>query len=233
VTKPWTALPLDYWENGWASRPLPLSAAATCFSRLRQLRSRFQWVDQIIEAWLDGRIEVDYLSARALKLVVVLETLRAGVYGEKSPESQLIVPDAIWTDALKFILRQLRFYLTAGLKVNAEKRDQICMVEKWQELNRRSFRATLKATLKELSVSESEATLDFVVRMRNRLVHEGNFLCETIGVGYSHPLGESPDKTKEFLFLVAFLDRVVLQMLGLGTYVRKDSSEPDAAGPDE
>jgi hypothetical protein len=50
-------------------------------------------IDHIIQAWLDGRTERDFLNARALKLVVVLEALRAGTVIQASELQAWVLAD--------------------------------------------------------------------------------------------------------------------------------------------
>src|SRR5205814_2250842 len=52
VTKDYTALPLDCY-NG-KNRLLPLSAATSCYARIRELEQTYMWGGRNIDSWLDA-----------------------------------------------------------------------------------------------------------------------------------------------------------------------------------
>ena len=86
---------------------------------------------------------------------------------------------------------------------------------KTSALNRRSFRYFLKKLCETLEVNVSTEDLDLFVKCRNELVHKGRFYCSTVTI-------ETKDKVKEYGFLVNFLDRIFLKLLGYsGPYINR------------
>jgi hypothetical protein len=54
-----------------------LTASKDALSRVKHFRETYDPNNRLINAWLDARTETDYLEARTLKYVVVIETLNA------------------------------------------------------------------------------------------------------------------------------------------------------------
>ncbi|MGH7794487.1 MAG: hypothetical protein ACREQ2_06280, partial [Candidatus Binatia bacterium] len=86
---------------------------------------------------------------------------------------------------------------------------------KIRALNRRSFRYFLRTLCETLDLNVSAEDLDLFVNCRNELVHKGRFYCSTVTT-------ETESKVKEYGFLVNFLDRVFLKLVGYsGPYINR------------
>jgi hypothetical protein len=208
VTKRFSALPLDY-QSGSRSR-LPLTFVPTCFTHVRQRDAQYHWNKRLIDSWLEARTDTDYVEARALKCVVVLETLRTIVLRD-GPPRDLLGP-AQWENFLAYALPQVRLYLRAEMKVAADTVASLTDPQKWRWLNRKSFRSDLSVTFKRLGMPRPQY-LDWFIESRNKLIHEGTFRC--IADKATLP-GEAPQNpTDEYLFIASFVDRVIMHVFGL------------------
>jgi hypothetical protein len=77
VCKADTAQPLCF-NPAMRTRETPaLTASKDALSRVKHFRETYDPNNRLINAWLDARTETDYLEARTLKYVVVIETLNA------------------------------------------------------------------------------------------------------------------------------------------------------------
>jgi hypothetical protein len=221
VTKPFTALPLN-WKR--ANHELvPLAALPVCLSRLQKLRTRYARILSVVDTWLDARYETDFLHARALKFAVVLESLRDIILTADTTYATTWLTEPKWTQTVALFLPELRKILTTGVNAPQEVVNILCEPTKWQGFNRKSFRSDLNAAFKRLGVHEVAADLDLVIRIRNKLIHEGRFLCEA---DPSVLQAFKDGKTDEFLFLAAFVDRVVMQAFGLEQYLTLADRRP-------
>ncbi|HYI96081.1 MAG TPA: hypothetical protein VEX68_21235 [Bryobacteraceae bacterium] len=178
---------------------------------LQSRRVQLDLDSRIINAWLDARIDTDYLESRALKFVIVVEMLRAIVLRSQPPRRHL--DQALWEQFLLYALPHLKFYLQAGIRCTNDVVQALTNRRKWEDLNRRSFRSDISAALKLLGAKESGRTIELFVESRNKLIHEGRFRCT------SEPLPLESDAprtaTDEYLFVAGFVDRVILQSFGL------------------
>jgi hypothetical protein len=81
-------------------------------------------------------------------------------------------------------------------------------------LNRTGFRAVVKALCRYLRFTPDRGELELFVKSRDYLVHTGEFYCDAAKPNDRAKVTPLPDATKEFFFLVSFLDRLFLKLLG-------------------
>lgn len=165
----------------------------------------------LIDSYLDAKAEGDYLEVRGAKLVVALELLK-NIFLQlpSSPINELILDEEHFISVSTLVKDILREKL---IKDGAESQQRCEVYSKIQELNRSSFRSVLEQICMMVNLQVDEKDMDLVIRSRNSLVHTGYFIFETLS-------SEEKEQYKlkmvwdEYLFLVAFLDKLILKLLG-------------------
>ncbi len=167
-----------------------------------------------IDAYLDAKAENDYLQLRGIKLAVAMEALKAAL--QKLP--RVNVQEYILDDSdFKSIRRKIEKFVRDELKaenVGPTQRDAIC--KKLSELNRRPFKAILKGLFDYIDLRVDEQDLALFVKSRDSLVHQGRFYYETATLDDRKQVEPFHSEIEEYCFLVNFLDRVFLKLLGYG-----------------
>jgi hypothetical protein len=211
VTKDYTALPLNYYHGN--DRLVPLSAATACYPRIRELERSYMWGGRIIDSWLDARGEGDYIESRALKFVVVLESLRSIVLRGQPLRRHLA--ESPWNSFLEYIIPAAHDILSNQLQCSRDVIAALTDRRKWEDLNRKSFRSDIVATFKRLGVDESKRNIELFVGCRNKIIHEGRFRCQAEPDVGSSEMDAPQTPSAEYSFLASFVDRAILQMFGL------------------
>jgi hypothetical protein len=173
-----------------------------------------------IDAYLDAKAENDYLETRGVKLAVALEMLKA-VFVE--------LPDSL---AKEFVLNEEDFKklvqpiseavdkILEQEGVEKDTRKAICGDKKIEGLNRRAFRYFIDKLCKQIRLNVEETEIKLFVECRDKLVHKGRFYFEAATQQERENCLPLPSKTHEYFFLVNFLDRIFLKLLGYsGTYI--------------
>jgi len=174
----------------------------------------------VIAAYLDAKAEQDYLEARGAKLAVAMEMLKA-VFLELPDSSvkEYVLEEVPFNN----LLNPLRDAIDQVLKregIDTESRKAIGSDGKIHSLNRRSFRYIMNKLCKNIGLEVGEKDLALFVECRNTLVHRGQFYCAAATNGEREKCPPLPSKTHEYFFLVNFLDRIFLKLLGYsGVYI--------------
>lgn len=216
VTKRYSGLSLNAHSANEGC--LPLLALERCFSRMRELQRTYA-LRPVLEIWLEARTDVDYIETRALKLVTVIEALRTSVLGTEIEST--IIAKADWDAFKAHILPLSHAYLTAKGNLNRQEVELIVTPARWEQLNRRSFRSQITKTFKTLRVNESARSVELFINSRNKLIHEGRFRCNSDLEAVEVEPDAPKDQVAEYLFIARFVDRVILQAFGLGSYLAK------------
>ena len=83
-----------------------------------------------------------------------------------------------------------------------------------------SFKSVIEDLCDYIKFSASKQEIDLFVACRNSLIHEGKFYCETATPKQRNDCTPLNTQTEEYMFLVNFLDRVFLKLLGYsGPYI--------------
>jgi hypothetical protein len=83
-----------------------------------------------------------------------------------------------------------------------------------------SFKSLIENLCNSINLSVSQKEIDLFVKCRNSLIHEGEFYCKTATPEQRKRCKPLNTQTEEYLFLVNFLDRVFLKLLGYsGPYI--------------
>ncbi len=173
-----------------------------------------------IDAFLDAKAENDYLETRGVKLAVALEMLKA-VFLElpDSSAKEFVLDQGDFkthvqpiSEAIEKILEQ------EGVEKNDRK--AIFSEKKIKGLNRRAFRYFIGKLCNQIGFNVEEKEIRLFVECRDELVHKGRFYCEVATNEEREKCPPLPSKTDEYFFLVNFLDRIFLKLLGYsGTYI--------------
>ena len=167
-----------------------------------------------MDAYLDAKVEHDFLETRAGKLALAIEKLkhtflRSGV----ADVGEYVVPDATFQPLVADIVKTIRPILeNAGNP--AEKVAMIASEGKVGGLNRAAFRGILKALCRYASLTVPSKEIELFILCRDYLVHTGQFYCQggTAEEWANVPPAATP--LEEFCFLISFLDRVFLKLFG-------------------
>jgi hypothetical protein len=94
------------------------------------------------------------------------------------------------------------------------------LFRKSMNINGGAFKSLIQNLCNSINLSVSKQEIDLFVKCRNSLIHEGEFFCITAKPKQRKRFHALGTQTEEYLFLVNFLDRVFLKLLGYsGPYI--------------
>jgi len=175
-----------------------------------------------IFSYLDGKVEGDFLEMRGVKLVVALEMLKA-VYLELplANATEFCIDSALFAG----IFETLKSAVSKILKdkdIPPVGRENVYSA--MRGLNRTSFGTVLKGLFSEIDFRPDKDELKKFIECRDRLVHRGRFYSQVATEEERQRIPAFPRPIDEYAFLVNFLDRIFLRLLGYdGPYI--DHSE--------
>lgn len=165
-----------------------------------------------IDAYLDAKAEHDHLQMRGVKLAVAMEMLKS-VFLElpECPVAEYIIP----AKDFKHLKHNLKKAISEVLKKGSVGED-LCgaVYGKLEELNRTSFKNILVSLCEFVQLDVEKQDLKLFIACRNSLVHNGRFCCESPKLEERQKCIELSSFLDEYFFLVNFLDRVFLKLLG-------------------
>lgn len=173
-----------------------------------------------IDAYLDAKAEADYLEMRGIKLAVAMEILKS-VFIElpDAPMKGYILEEEKFKELSPHLCKVMDEFLQTE-KIDRDFRKAMCNSKKVLELNRRSFAYFLKKLCRHIDLRINEDDVRLFIQCRNKLVHYGRFYCAMATPEERNECNPLPSKSHEYHFLVNFLDRVFLKLLGYsGPYV--------------
>ena len=174
----------------------------------------------MIDAYLDAKAENDYLQTRGVKLAVAFEMLK-GVLLElpDSSAKEFVLEQEDFKKHVQSISETIEKILQQG-GVEKNDRKAICSEKKIEGLNRRAFRYFIGKLCKQIDLKVEENEIRLFVACRDKLVHMGRFYCEVANNEERKECPHLPSETDEYFFLINFLDRIFLKLLGYsGTYI--------------
>jgi hypothetical protein len=163
-------------------------------------------INGLIAAFLDARLEGDYLESRGIKTVVVLEMLK-NLFTDEYCQTE-------WNSLLpRSLRRNISNIIQCALKERKiESGPSQAVQEALGQLSRPTFKRIMLYMIGKLALVEKDSLVKGVMQARNSLVHTGQFLSM-----------RDPEKAKEqgftdavheFFLLLSFADRVLLRVLG-------------------
>ena len=217
ITKPYTAQALCFNPKSRTAVQLPIDEAVIALPAITAFRKKFDPRDRIINAWLDARVETDYLEARTLKYVVVIEALNAITIQAEPAIPRTVVESKIRRDLHRTVL--------AGIPSDSAVARKVLTLENWQRINYSSFRSTFIAVCDLHFIRVLASDLKLFTRIRNDAVHR---LTHDLSIPLPDEwtIPEQPQAAIHF-FAAAFVDSVILQLFGLGAHLTQ-SAEPDS-----
>lgn len=180
----------------------------------------------LINAYLDAKAENDYLEGRGIKLVVVMEMLKKALLKDE-PELECIINEDYFKKQQQNL--QIVFKKIFEQCTNSDLRRMF--YSNIRGINRTPFEEILNRLCKRIDLQVKKDYLQAVVDSRNKLIHEGNFLCESDDKKEKYRNIEDypqfQDPEHEYYFLMNFLDKCFLRLLSYkGFYYKwKSASE--------
>lgn len=171
-----------------------------------------------IDAYLDAKSENDYLQLRGIKFAVAMEALKAVLL--KLPRIN-VKEYILGNNDFKSTRRKIEKFVRDELKaenIGPTQRNEIC--KKLSELNRRPFKDILIDLFDSIDLRVEKQDLALFVKSRDSLVHQGRFYYETATPDDREQVEPLNSEIEEYRFLVNFLDKVFLKLLGYsGSYI--------------
>jgi hypothetical protein len=168
----------------------------------------------VIDAYLDAKVEHDFLETRAAKVALALEKLKqvclqtgAMAVGEFEADEAVfrrVVP-AIVSAALPPAI-------SGGIPADVAKR--IISESKVVGLNRTSFRQVVRVLLSLIALKVPTDEQGLFIACRNSLVHVGRFYCDAATADQKAKVRPLETPFEEYCFMISFLDRIFLKIFG-------------------
>ncbi len=183
-------------------------------------RESYNFSEGTIDAYLDAKAEGDYLEMRGVKLVVAMEMLKAVVLELPCAfVEEYIIKDQKFKELAHNLCTAADDVLQKE-NINKDSRKAICNDKKVLELNRRSFAHFLKKLCRHIGLKVKGNEIRQFVEFRNKLVHRGRFYWTIATLEEREKYKPLPSRSHEYFFIVNFLDRVFLKLLGYsGPYI--------------
>ena len=221
ITKPYSPLcVIDYLRPGHTDDYLAASL-------LLFIERKDAWaLNRLFDAYLDAKSETDFLEMRGVKLAVAVEMLKASFFhatGQREYLMQL-------TDFQKLIRRLQKAVRPEIMMALIRTADRKLLYSNCQSLSRVPFRAILEELCRYLSLRIDDKDIALFVRSRDSLIHQGLFLTQTcepsrslVGLPFRNP-------HQEFFWLLHFIDRLFLRLVGYnGPYLDWSATESPAS----
>lgn len=195
----------------------------------------------LINAYLDAKAENDYLEGRGIKLVVVMEMLKDS-FTRYKPMTQSIINKNCFSSKKSAIKSALKEAIELSVKKESEEKSeqekvkiineiQEIMFAKISEINKISFKEILQNLCDAINLQIDPKDLQSVIDSRNKLIHEGKFLCKADSKKEKYTnIKDYPqfkDPEHEYFFLMNFVDQCFLKLLHYKGYYYKWESVHD------
>ena len=166
----------------------------------------------LINAYLDAKAENDYLEGRGIKLAVVTEMLKNSLL-ESEPELEYIINE----DDFKELQPTLKTAFKGVFKQSTDPNSRCKFYNNIEGINRTPFKEILHRLCKKINLQVTDDYLQSVVDSRNKLIHEGKFLCESDSKKKKYTnikeYTQFKDPEHEYYFLMNFVDQCFLKLL--------------------
>lgn len=161
-----------------------------------------------IDAYLEGKAEGDFLETRGVKLAAAAEALKA-MYLQTAPDemTEFHLSKDVFKNAIPWMVDTLHQAMIAN-GVEESVAEKMCTPDTLLNLNRRSFSQLLKDVCTKFDYTPTSRERSLFIASRNALIHNGRFYCKL------PPEGRPGGPVEEYFFMVNFLDRLYLHLLG-------------------
>jgi len=206
ITKPFAVHALAYLPGERAAATPPLRSLEHVVPKVKRFREEFDGGNRLINSWLDARTEGDYLEARTLKYVVVVETLIAlTCHIDKSISKIMRTPEE-WKHCYEALSRAL-----------PDEFATMVTIQNWNRLNDRGFADKLQEVCKAHRIEMERQDLVTFKKIRNAIVHSFDYDSK-VKLPNEWQVLDSPQTAQHF-FVATFVDRIILQLFGLAAYL--------------
>ena len=175
-----------------------------CYGAYQKAKDKWA-LEKAIHGYIDGLMEEDFIEARALKLVIVVEHLK-GIYLKKK-KMTTILTSRQFRKVQKKLKPVIQNELERQLQIVSDFKDEDLelivksMTEHIPAMNRYSLRYTLSVMIKDLGATPLRDDISRFVKIRNTLVHQA---------GFSKNEGSC---TEQYFFIMMFVGRLLLAIL--------------------
>ncbi len=218
ITKPYS--PMAIIDARVGGRGATKTFLEDCYPTYVGRRDAYRLNKGTIDAYLDAKAESDYMESRGAKLAVALEKLKAVFLSQPETTAKEYIIEQHEFETLIDPIQHAIDAILKGANVDVDSRSAITLRAKIGGLNRRSFAYAIRKLSKMINLKVEERDLQLFIRGRNKLVHEGDFYCQMATPKERAECPPLPSRAEEYYFLVNFLDKVFLKLLGYsGSYV--------------
>lgn len=175
----------------------------------------------VIDAYLEGKAEGNYLQTRGVKLAVAMEMLK-DVFLTTSDASikEYIMENERFETFLDPLCKGIRETLSSQIEDSTL--DRLCCKSNQKRLaclNRVSFRQAVNSLCRSINFIPRE-DLSLFIYCRDSLIHIGKFYCETATDKQKAVCKPLQGPKYEYFFLVDFLDKIFLKFFDYhGIYI--------------
>lgn len=207
VTKGYVPLPLIDLRRGSKLLGIFLGVVGSQ-DRVRE-RNLAGLTHAVIDTYLDAKAEGDFLQARALKLVIAVEMLKAEFQSARD-----ISPLGILENDYGYLLKPIKDAVRGAIRDKTTSTQRLIIYSNLGGLNRTTFKEQLRELLAALDLEYCDNDLTRFVASRNKLVHEGRFYCEKASNQDKDRILPFDTPSKEWFWLLHFVDRIILKASG-------------------
>jgi hypothetical protein len=223
VTKPY--VPLEIIDSSRVAGSETKTFIECAFPVYRERKDSLRLAQGSIDAYLDAKSQADFLETRGAKLAVALEILKNNYLHAASQNVSEYIIDPLSFESYEQSVIDAVDVILKEKGIPKKTRDRILSSGKIQGLNRASFANIASRLLREIKLRTHRRELSLFIESRNKLVHTGKFFCQTATEEDLLQLQAPRAVVDEYFFMVHFLDRIFLKLLGYsGTYL--DWSDP-------
>ncbi len=215
ITKPFSALaPIDLDQpgvvKGFVEQVYPVYA---------KRRFPFELEKGTVDAYLDAKVETDFLEMRGAKMAVAIEALKQTFLDMPGSQNyELVLPEDIYAPIIEDIQKEVcRLLKEHG--VMRRKAKTVATKGSISGLNRRPFEYVLLKLCKSIDLNLGPDT-DLFIASRNSLVHRGRFYSKSANLSDRARIAPPSTARDEYFFLVNVMDRLYLRLIGYsGPYI--------------
>ena len=223
VTKPYCPWP-TVAAMEISDRGITKQFVEATYATYRRRRDDWKLNRGTIFSYLDGKVQGDFLEMRGVKLAIALEMLKA-VYLDlpTADVSEFCIERATFESLYPALKSAVKGPLVAA-RIDGDARDNVYSIMRGS--NRTTFRRVLAGLFEEIDFHPEKAEIDTFITCRDRLVHRGRFYSQVATEEECKKMKPFPRVIDEYAFMVNFLDRIFLRLLGYdGPYM--DHRIPD------
>ena len=198
ITKPFGSLSIICSEHTPGEINNTRHFLEQCYPVFQETKDEWE-LEKAIHGYVDGLLKGDFLEAKALKLVVVIEFLK-GRYLENTDSVYILSEEEFQSkqSALKHAVKEAIQHTFPDITSDLLE----MMVNHAQGMNWFPFRRAIKGMLHGVGLPVDNKDINRFIIIRNRLVHQMNF------PGKTHD-----ERVEQYFFVMMFVGRVLLAIL--------------------